>query len=276
MRSALHAPYARRGGGARPAAAEFVFVAVLLALSAAAWVAVHHLATPHMRMGILTGAVRPGHSGGGMEPMPMSGGLFLGMWLVMMAAMMLPAVAPVIVRVDRMMRGRGLGGSRSYALVAGYLLVWGVAGVAAYALFQVFQVTASAAGFPVVARVGAGVLLLAGVYQLTPMKNACLRQCRSPLAVVVRHGPRIAASRTGAVRAGVHHGAYCLGCCWALMAVLLAAGMMSLVWMGVLSVVVLAEKTAWNGVLLSRLLGAGMIALAFVLIAAPELSLTVT
>ncbi|MFD0902302.1 DUF2182 domain-containing protein [Actinomadura sediminis] len=271
MRAAPHAPRAGRARGARPAVAESVFVVVLLALSAAAWAAVHRMAAPDMRMGLLTGAGRSG----GMAPMPMSAGLFLGMWLVMMAAMMLPAVAPVIVRVGRMMRARGLGGSRSYALVAGYLLVWGAAGVAAYGLFQVFQATASAAGFPVVARAGAAVLLVAGVYQLTPLKGACLRQCRSPLAVVVRFGPRIAASRAGAVRAGARHGAYCLGCCWALMAVLLAAGMMSLVWMGVLSAVVLVEKTARGGVVFGRLLGAGMIVLGLVLLAAPGLSLAV-
>jgi predicted metal-binding membrane protein len=261
-----------------------VFVGVLAALSAAAWLTVHRLATPDMRVGILTGAARPGGPGDGMAPMPMSeamgqamsGGVFLAVWLVMMAAMMLPAVTPMIVRVDRLMRRRGAAGTVVYALAAGYLTVWGVAGVAAYGLFLAFQAVVSADDPVAAARAGATVLLLAGVYQLTPLKRACLRQCRSPLAVLVHHGEKIMAGPAGALRAGAHHGAFCLGCCWALMAVLLAAGMMSLVWMGVIAAVVLAEKVLRHGESLGRSLGAGLIGLALVLLAEPGLSFSLT
>lgn len=264
----------RPGRAARTAPHEIVFVGALLVISALAWLAVHRLATPDMRAGILTGAADPG---AGM-PMArsMSAGLFLGTWLVMMAAMMLPAVTPVIVRIDRLLRRRGRARTAAYLLAAGYLIVWAAAGVAAYGLFLACQSTAATGDSTAAVRAGAVALLLAGAYQLTPLKRACLRQCRSPLAVVVRHGEKITASPSAALFAGVRHGAFCLGCCWALMAVLLAAGMMSLVWMGIIAAVVLIEKVWRYGDLVSRPLGAGLIVLALVLIAVPGLSPTLT
>ncbi|MGP4026243.1 DUF2182 domain-containing protein [Actinomadura sp. 3N407] len=279
MRATAPARTRQREPGSRPAPHEMVFVGVLIAISAIAWLAVHHLATPDMRAGILTGSARP-DGGGGMPAMrmdhSMSAGLFLGTWFVMMAAMMLPAVTPVIVRIDRLLRRRGRTRTTAYMLAAGYLVVWAAAGVAAYGLFMAFQSTVAAGDSPAAVRAGAVVLLLAGAYQLTPLKRACLRQCRSPLAVVVRHGERITASPSGALLVGVHHGAFCLGCCWALMAVLLAAGMMSLVWMGIIAAVVLVEKVWRYGELVSRPLGAAMIALGLVLVAVPDLAPALT
>lgn len=276
--STATAPTRPRRPGTRAAPHELVFVAVLVLISALAWLAVHHLATPDMRAGILTGAAD--RSGDGMAGMPMdrtmSAGLFLGTWLVMMAAMMLPAVTPVIVRIDRVLRHQGGTGTTAYLLAAGYLAVWAAAGVAGYGLFLAFQPTVEAGDSAAAVRAGAAVLLLAGAYQLTPLKRACLRLCRSPLAVVVRHGERITAGPGGALLVGVRHGAFCLGCCWALMAVLLAAGMMSLVWMGVIAAVVLTEKVWRHGDLLSRPLGAAMIIFALVLLAAPALAPTLT
>lgn len=270
----------QRRPAARPAPHEIVFVGVLIVISAIAWLAVHHLATPDMRAGILTGGARPGHSGDGMPAMrmdhSMSAGLFLGTWFVMMAAMMLPAVTPVIVRIDRLLRRRGRARTTAYLLTAGYLVVWAAAGVAAYGLFTALQSTVAAGGSPAAVRAGAAVLVFAGAYQLTPLKRACLRQCRSPLAVVVRHGERITASPSGALLVGVRHGAFCLGCCWALMAVLLAAGIMSLVWMGIIAAVVLVEKVWRYGELVSRPLGAAMIALGLVLVAVPDLAPALT
>jgi predicted metal-binding membrane protein len=274
------APHSPAGAapGARGRLREGVFVLVLLALAALAWLAVHWLAMPDMEAGILTGGAE--RSGDGMAGMPMEpsvgAGLFLGTWLVMMAAMMLPAVTPVIVRIDRMMRRRGGRATTAYLLAAGYLAVWGAAGVAAYGLFLVLQPLAAAGDAAVAVRAGAVVLLFAGAYQLSPLKRACLRLCRSPLAVVVRHGERIAAGPRGAVIAGLHHGAFCLGCCWALMAVLLAAGVMSLVWMGVVAAVILAEKVWRHGEALSRPVGAAMIVFGLVLLAAPGAAPTLT
>ncbi|URN08022.1 DUF2182 domain-containing protein [Actinomadura madurae] len=272
-------PVPRRRTGARPATHELVFVGVLVALAAVAWLAVHRLATPDMRAGLLTGAARPGGSGG-MDAMPMdhsmSVGLFLGIWLVMMAAMMLPAVTPVIVRIDRLVRRRDGRSMTAYMLAAGYLLVWAAAGAAAYGLYLAFQSAVTAGDAPTAVRAGAVVLVFAGVYQLSPLKRACLRLCRSPLAVVVRHGERITAGPSGALLVGVHHGAFCLGCCWALMAVLLAAGMMSLVWMGVVAAVILVEKVWRYGERVSGPLGAVMIAFGLVLLVSPGLSPTLT
>jgi predicted metal-binding membrane protein len=266
--------------GTRPAPRELLFVGVLVVISVLAWLAVHHLATPGMRAGILTGAAGHGDSGDGMPAMrmdhSMSAGLFLGTWFVMMAAMMLPAVTPVIVRIDRLLRRRGRPRTTAYLLTAGYLLVWAAAGVAAYGLYTAFQSTVAVGDPAAAVRAGAGVLLLAGAYQLTPLKRACLRQCRSPLAVVVRHGERITASPPGALLVGLHHGAFCLGCCWALMAVLLAAGMMSLVWMGIIAAVILVEKVWRYGEAASRPLGATMIVLGLVVLAAPGLAPALT
>jgi predicted metal-binding membrane protein len=258
---------------------ELPLAVALLALSAIAWLTIHHLATPDMRLGILTGAAGPTHSVEAMRPMPMrmpmGAGLFLAMWGVMMAAMMFPAVTPVVVRVSRLMRARGAGDGAAYAMIAGYFLVWCTAGLAAYGLFLALQAVVSV-GDVLAVRAGAVILLVAGAYQLTPLKRACLRQCRSPLAVVVRYGEGIVRSRTGALRVGIRHGAYCLGCCWALMAVLLAAGAMSLVWMGAVATVVLVEKIHRHGEALSRLLGSLLIVLALTVVAEPDLLLTLT
>lgn len=253
-----------------------MFVAALLTLSAIAWLTVHRLATPDMRLGILTGAGRP-HSSDAAMPMShlLSAALFLVMWLVMMAAMMLPAVTPVLARVGSLTRARGARGGAVYAVATGYLLVWCAVGAAAYGLFVGFQAVASM-GEVLAVRIGAIVLLVAGVYQLTSLKTVCLRRCRSPLAVVVRHGEAITRNRTGALRAGIHHGAFCVGCCWALMAVLLAAGAMSLVWMGVIAALVLIEKVHRRGETLSKVLGSLLIIVATALVAAPDLLVALT
>jgi predicted metal-binding membrane protein len=265
---------ARRGPGAgirsaRPwSRAELLLIAALLTLSAAAWFLVHRLASPDMRLGILTTP----RSGDMMGSMPMarsmSVGLFLVTWMVMMAAMMLPSVTPVVVRVNRMVRARAGREAAPYAMAAGYLLVWSLAGMAAYGVFMAFQ-SIAANNNTLAVRAGALVLLLAGIYQLSPLKRVCLRRCRSPLALVVRYAQTIVRGRAGALRVGLGHGTYCLGCCWAFMVILLAAGMMSLVWMGAIAAIVLAEKLHPRGEAFSKLLGALFILLALVVAAAP-------
>ncbi|GAB3299581.1 DUF2182 domain-containing protein [Parasphingorhabdus pacifica] len=211
---------------------ELLLAGVLLGLAALAWLLTVGLTMPGMRSGVLTGA--GGHDG-------MSGslptGLFLVTWVVMMAAMMLPGIIPFTVRISRMVSA---GAATIVALTAGYLLVWGVTGVFAHGVLRLFDVLAT--GERTGVWVGAVVLILAGVYQFTPLKRWCLVRCRSPLALVVRYGPAVATSRTGALSAGIRHGGYCLGCCWALMLVLLAAGAMSLVWMALIAAVITLEK----------------------------------
>jgi predicted metal-binding membrane protein len=165
-------------------------------------------------------------------------GWFEGIWVVMMAAMMLPSLTPTVGLFARMSR-RGIG--RPILFTGGYVVVWGAAGLAAYAAFVLGQ---QALGSQFAwARGGrwlaGGVLALAAVYELTPLKNVCLSKCRSPLGFLIgswRDGPG------GALEMGARHAAWCLGCCWALMAALFALGIMSLTWMAFVAGLITVEK----------------------------------
>jgi predicted metal-binding membrane protein len=165
---------------------------------------------------------------------------FLGSWTVMMAAMMLPSAAPLV-----LIYRRGSTGSRTFALVAGYLLVWAALGVLAYAYMRSELMAPAWA-----------VLGLAGAYQLTPLKAACLRRCRTPAGFLVLRFGR------GPLRLGLEHGAWCAGCCWALMVVLVAAGSMGLAWVAGLALLVSVEKLAPHGAVIARLAGVVLVVLA--------------
>src|SRR3954469_9867573 len=182
-------------------------------------------------------------SGDDMDMMP-SAGAYIGSWTLMMAAMMLPSVAPFALLYAR-------GASTAAApgiLAAGYLGVWALVGIPAYALDRALGMdhpTATAA-----------VLIAAGLYPLSPLKQACLSKCRSPVDFLVQHWrPGLG----GAFRLGIHHGAYCLGCCIALMAVLVVAGGMGLAWVAAIALVVAAEKLLPHGPLLGKIGGVGLI-----------------
>jgi predicted metal-binding membrane protein len=173
-------------------------------------------------------------------------GFYVSVWVVMMAAMMLPSAAPMVVvhsAVERRRRELGRDGMRggSVAFVGGYLLVWTAFGVAAYGLFELVR----ALGIDAISwgragrYVAAGVIAAAAVYQLTPLKDVCLAKCRSPLAFVVGSWR---AGRLGAARMGALHGAWCVGCCWALMATLFALGVMSIAWTAVIAGLIALEK----------------------------------
>lgn len=250
---------------------EVLLACVLLALAAAAWVLTHLLGTPEMRVGILTGA-QP--MGGMMPAGAMDAGFFLVTWIVMMAAMMLPSIVPFTIGMGRLMRAEGIGATGTALLTLGYFVVWSAAGVIAYLVWSAFE-DLSAGSSTDAARAGAAVLLVAAVYQLTPLKRVCLRHCRSPGLLILQHGPRAVSSRFGAVSAGVAHGVYCLGCCWALMGVLLALGVMSLVWMGVVAAVIAVEKVSRYGEPISRALGGVLAALAGVVLLNPAVLATI-
>ena len=232
-------------------------VATLLAATLAAWIVI----VERMR-GMDAG---PGTDLGGL-------GWFLGIWVTMMAAMMLPSVSPMVLlfaRVSREQARRGQGVLvPAWLFVAGYLAVWTTAGLAAYGIYRAFV----SAGTDWLAWDRAGpyvagaALLAAGLYQLTPLKDVCLRHCRSPLHFLL-HGWR--PGRIGAVRMGMEHGAYCLGCCWGLMLALFALGVMSLFWMAVVGAVILVEKLAPRGQQLSRLVAVSLLALGVWVTAAP-------
>lgn len=199
-------------------------------------------------------------------------GWFLGIWVTMMAAMMLPSAAPTVLLFARVSSGRASRGQSelvpTWLFVAGYLAVWTGVGLCAYGLYRAF--VSAGTGWLAWHRAGpyvTGVVLVAaGIYQLTPLKDVCLRHCRSPLHFLL-HGWR--SGRTGAVRMGAEHGAYCLGCCWGLMLALFALGVMSLFWMAVVGAVILVEKLAPAGQRLSRLVGVALVALGVWIAAAP-------
>ncbi|HZI79999.1 MAG TPA: DUF2182 domain-containing protein [Vicinamibacterales bacterium] len=172
--------------------------------------------------------------------------LLVAMWAVMMTAMMLPTAAPLILLYATAARRSAEPGSparRVYALASGYLMVWGLFSIVLAALQRLlasaFVLTPMMEPSGPIA--GAVLLGVAGVYQLTPLKRACLRVCRSPLGFLMQ---RWRSGIAGAFRLGAGHGAYCLGCCWALMLILFAGGVMNLVVIVTLTVWVLVEKTA--------------------------------
>lgn len=194
-------------------------------------------------------------------------GWFLGIWVVMMAAMMFPSVSPTVALYAQMTRQHGL--SRSLLFTSGYLLVWGMAGVAAYGLFHLGRSLFGAdLGWNAGGRwFAGGVLVIAAIYELTPLKDVCLAKCRSPLGFLLgtwRDGAR------GALEMGTRHGAWCLGCCWALMAALFALGVMSLAWTALVAALIALEKTLPWGRAVTWITAAVLLALAVALVAIPH------
>lgn len=181
------------------------------------------------------------------------------MWQLMMVAMMVPAVLPWIVSFAAIAPRRGNAAASfgsALRFVSGYFTVWLAYSVAAGALQALLQRHAAVAAEPRVgAWFGGAALIIAGAFQLTSLKRACLIHCRSPLSYFLarwRNGP------IGEFRMGVGHGLYCVGCCWALMALSLALGIMNVAWMAVLTVIVCAEQLAPRGDRLARLAGLGL------------------
>jgi predicted metal-binding membrane protein len=195
----------------------------------------------------------------GMQSAPGTMGLgaaaFVGLWTVMMAAMMLPALVPVGVLYAGEDRGRG---ARAAGLGGGYLLVWAAFGVLALLLSAGAARLADRSG-TAADWIGAGLLVVAGVYQLSPLKERCLSLCRSPLHLLHRVGAYT--GRTRHVRAGAYHGAYCVGCCWSLMVALLVLGVMNLWWMVAFTLVITLEKVWRHGGRLAIAAGVALIVL---------------
>jgi predicted metal-binding membrane protein len=180
------------------------------------------------------------------------------MWMVMMAAMMLPSATPTIRLFALSSRGRAVRTTAPTILfVGGYFLAWSGFSVAA-TFFQALLRECALLSPELLLlnpRMISGVLFVAGVYQFTRWKTTCLSHCQTPLAFLLRHRRD---GRRGAVAMGLRHGLYCVGCCWALMLVLFAVGVMNLVWVAVLATVILLEKLAARGPWLSHLAGAAL------------------
>ena len=186
--------------------------------------------------------------------------VMLLMWWIMMVAMMLPSAAPMILffaAINRKQRERAAPFVPTGVFAAGYVLVWGGFSVAAVALQWGLERSGLLSPMMVStsAVVGGLLLLAAGIYQLTPLKDACLRHCRSPLSFIMG---RWRPGRRGALMMGIEHGAYCTGCCWVLMALLFYGGVMNLYWIAGLAILVLLEKVAPAGHWVGRVSGVGL------------------
>jgi predicted metal-binding membrane protein len=227
-----------------------VLVGALAALAAAAWIL-----TVHRMRGMDMG---PNTDPGAL-------GWFVGIWVVMMAAMMFPSAAPMVAVHARIARSR----PATVAFVGGYLAVWTAAGVVGYALAQAARHTSP--DFLSWDRGGrfavSAVLLAAALYQLTPLKDRCLTRCRSPIGFVVTSWR---AGRLGALRMGAAHGSWCLGCCWALMAALFALGVMSVPWMAFVAGLIAAEKLLPWKVAANRGIALLLVAIAVTVAVAPD------
>jgi predicted metal-binding membrane protein len=244
----------------------------LVVLTGAAWaLTLYHTLSMSMPMGIVVrgGMVAEGMGGMAMAGMSAAGWsvggavVFVAVWTVMMAAMMLPAAAPMIVIFASAQARRARASAvPTWIFVAGYILVWLAAGLLVYVLVQIGSeivtglTSADRASWGPVAL--GTTLVAAGLYQFTPIKRVCLTHCRSPFAFVAQHWRD---GRAGALQMGLRHGGYCLGCCWALFAVMVAAGVMSLAWMLLLTLVVFVEKVLPQGRRASPMIGVALIVL---------------
>ena len=198
--------------------------------------------------------------------------LFLGMWTAMMVAMMFPTIAPIVLLHRMVIRRRGGGLAPTAVFVLGYLVVWVAIGLLPLAALMGFRDISHATTW--LPRLGGAVLAVAGAYQFSRWKAACLRACRSPLTFLATHD--FGRGLVGTARAGISHGAYCLGCCWALMTVLFVVGLMNLAWMAAISVVFLAEKNWRHGVALTKVVGTALIAFGLAVVVHPALLGSVT
>jgi predicted metal-binding membrane protein len=195
---------------------------------------------------------------------PVEFGYVFAMWVVMMIGMMTPSVAPMILIYARVGRQAATAGKPLAAtgwFAAGYLLAWMAYSILAtsaqwglerMALLTPMMESAGTA-------LGAAILIIAGVYQWTPLKAACLSYCQSPLIFIQQHGG-FRRDPGGALALGLRHGMLCVGCCWALMALLFVGGIMNLLWIAMLAILVLVEKVVRVGRLIARLAGLGMVA----------------
>jgi predicted metal-binding membrane protein len=277
MSSPVPAPRFDRDDWLRPrtplSRARLALLVSLVVLTAAAWiVTLQQSQAMPMPMGIALRETMGSDDMGdkAMTDVPtagwsLAGGTaFVAIWTVMMAAMMLPAAAPLLLIFAAAQTGRS-GRSAvapTWLFAAGYLLVWALAGVAVYVVVQFgsnLATTLAPADRATWAPIALGVtLIVAGLYQFTPLKGVCLSHCRSPLGFVMEHWRE---GRWGALSMGIRHGTYCLGCCWALFAVLVAAGVMSLAWMLLLTLVVFAEKVLPMGQRASQVVGVAFVVL---------------
>ena len=240
-----------------------VVAAGLAALVALAWIFVWHGAGMGMSALDMTRATLFPHREAEI-PGEMDGEILVVvfMWWTMMIAMMTPSAAPLVLLYMRVAhhregeRAAGTAIAPAAFLAAGYLLAWLLFSVAAAVAQEMLQPAGLISGMMLwskTAAMSATILALAGLYQLTPLKRSCLAKCRAPAQFLAQNWRP---GRIGAISLGMRHGAYCVGCCWILMALLFVGGVMNLVWIAALTVLVFAEKLAPWGETISKATGA--------------------
>jgi predicted metal-binding membrane protein len=201
-------------------------------------------------------------------PMSISAGLvFTACWAVMMTAMMLPSALPMIALYGAMQRGAVAPGTRGVPVAAFTLMYLGLWAATGLPVYFAHTLLAGLAGSTLAYAI-AVILVAAGVYQLSPLKQVCLHVCRSPLGFLLGHWR---AGRRGSLALGWSHALYCLGCCWALMLVLVAAGAMGLPWVLLITAVVAAEKLTWGGEWIARITGSALVLLGMTVALRPDL-----
>lgn len=241
---------------------RFIILLALLALTVLSWLWLVSLSRGMSDNGM---ASMPGMAMPMRMPSPWIAARFaltFAMWWVMMVGMMLPSAAPMILMFATVNRRKRMSGQDFVPVsvfTVGYLLVWGVfsagATAAQWALDQLAMLSPSLT--TISPMVGGALLIAAGIYQFTPLKQACLRHCRSPLGFVLNHWHD---GRIGALRMGIEHGAFCLGCCWVLMALLFVVGVMNLLAVAAIASFVLMEKLLPGGPWIGRIGGGAMVA----------------
>lgn len=229
-----------------------LILASLIAVTLAAWLWVVQQASTGMPTTV---------SGLGLT-MGVGAWAFILMWTVMMVGMMFPASAPMILTFSTI-QARRRSAARPYVPIsvftASYMLVWVAFGIAALGFAAGVDLLAERSQWLMSNswQIAGGLLMATGVYQLTPLKDVCLRKCRSPVAFLLEHWRD---GWVGAFAMGLRHGLYCAGCCWLLFVILVPLGVMNLVAMGAITVVVFAEKTLPRGERIARIAGAGLMA----------------
>lgn len=241
-------------------------LAAIAAVTVLAWANLRWLSTGMDMAGMAgAGMAAPGVLGPEIAPWGLGDVLFmLAMWIVMMVGMMMPTVAPMILvyaRVGRHALARGRPFAATGWFAGGYLIAWtGFAILATAAQWALEQAALLSPMTMTTGRIlGGTVLIGAGLYQWTPFKEACLAHCQAPLVFIQRHGGFRRRS-WDSLGLGVRHGLYCIGCCWALMAILFAVGIMNALWIAAIALFVLIEKVAPAGRLVSRIAGTGLVA----------------
>lgn len=248
-----------------------VILAVLIALAVVGWLVFIDQARQPMGGDAMSGMSDGSTMTGPDLTMGRSAPLFFGMWVAMMAAMMFPAAAPMVVMYARIRRERS---GATTVFTASYIALWFAFGGIVYLIGAAVETWVS--GSEGVAmhwgRAGGVLLVLAGIYQLTPLKTSCLRHCRTPVSFVMTHWRD---GTSGAIRMGLTHGLYCMGCCWLLFLILIPLGVMNVAAMVAVTLVVFAEKVMPWGRGVGRIAAIGLAVYGILVVLRPELLPTV-